>query len=174
MRRTVAAARAVLTSLPHGQRSLAGVVGQMRQEQLGGPAVTEDQVECLVGFWLSSMDRLVSLMGSGKTSLREFVDGVYRAGQALLGTAVARTFAPRLVAATAAPREPSTSAPLAGPDGPLALPCTPEETTAQTLLPDLSVEEFRLPESSVTAERAVTAARHEWAAEWFCGPLPSR
>ncbi|KAL8441663.1 hypothetical protein Emag_006983 [Eimeria magna] len=41
---TVAAARAVLTSLPQGQRLLAVPAHRMRQERLAGPAVTEDQV----------------------------------------------------------------------------------------------------------------------------------
>ncbi|KAL8442445.1 hypothetical protein Emag_006462 [Eimeria magna] len=51
MSRTGATARAVLPSPPHGQSSVARLVGQLSQEQLGGPAVTEDQVERLVGFW---------------------------------------------------------------------------------------------------------------------------
>ncbi|KAL8440863.1 hypothetical protein Emag_007665 [Eimeria magna] len=154
MGRTVAAARAVLTSLPHGQSSVAGLVSRMRQEQLGGPAVTEDQMDCLVGFWLSSAERLAALMGPGRTSLREFLSGVYHAGQALLGTTVATAVPSRPVAAPAAPREPSTSAPFAGADHPSALPSTPEETTPPPPLPDLSAEEFRLPESSVTARNS--------------------
>ncbi|KAL8453082.1 hypothetical protein Emag_002010 [Eimeria magna] len=151
MSRTVAAARAELTSLPQGQSSLAGLVDRMRQEQLGGPAVTEDQVECLAGFWLSSAERLAALMGLGRTSLREFLSGVYRTGQALLGTAVATSVSSRLVAAPAAPREPSAFAPPTGPDSPSALLGTPEETTPPPPLPDLRAEEFHLPESSVTA-----------------------
>ncbi|KAL8455870.1 hypothetical protein Emag_000303 [Eimeria magna] len=151
MSRTVAAARAVLTSLPHGQSSVAGLVGRMRQEQLGDPAVTEDQGECLVGFWLSRAERLPAFMGPGRTSLREFLNGVYRAGQVLLGTTVATTVPSRLVAAPAAPLEPSTSTPLAGPDHPSALPGTPEETTPPPPLPDLRAKEFRMPESSVAA-----------------------
>ncbi|KAL8443858.1 hypothetical protein Emag_005760 [Eimeria magna] len=124
MSRTVAAARAVLTSTPHGQSSVAGLVCRLRQEQLGGPAMMEDQVEYL------------------------------RAGHALLGTTVATAVPPLPVAAPAAPREPSTPAPFAGLDHPSALPGTPEETTPLLALPDLSAEEFRLPESSVTARNA--------------------
>ncbi|KAL8441177.1 hypothetical protein Emag_007391 [Eimeria magna] len=149
--RTVAAARAVFTSLPHGQSSVAGLVGRLSQEHLEGPAVTEDQVECLVGFRLSSAERLAALMGPGRTSLREFLNWVYRAGKALLGTTVATAVPSRPVAAPAAPREPSTSAPFAGPDHPSALPGTSEETTPPPPLPDLSAEEFRLPESPVTS-----------------------
>ncbi|KAL8440825.1 hypothetical protein Emag_007700 [Eimeria magna] len=126
-----------------------------------------------VGFWLSSAERSAALMGPGRTSLREFLNGVYRAGQALLGTTVATAVPSRPVAAPAAPRAPSTSAPFAGPDHPSALPGTPEETTPPPPLPDLSAEEFRLPESSVAA-RPTTAAGHGWAAEWLRGPLPSR
>ncbi|KAL8440702.1 hypothetical protein Emag_007808 [Eimeria magna] len=147
----MAAARSVLTSLPQGQSSLAGLVGRMRQEQLGGPAMAEDQVECLVGFCLSSAERLAALMGSGRTFLREFLNGVYRAAHALLGTAVSTSVSTRLVAAPAAPREPSAFAPPSKPDSPSAPPATPEETTPPPPLPDLGAEEFRLPESCVTA-----------------------
>ncbi|KAL8443494.1 hypothetical protein Emag_005885 [Eimeria magna] len=89
--RTVAAAHAVLTSPSQGQSSAEALVGQLRREQLGRPAVTEDQVERLVGFWLS------------------------RAGR------------------------------------PSNFTSTPEEATPPPPLPHLGIEEFRLPESAVTA-----------------------
>ncbi|KAL8440685.1 hypothetical protein Emag_007823 [Eimeria magna] len=126
---TVATAHAVLTKPSHGQSSAAGLVDQLRREQLGGPAVTEDQVERLVGFWLSSAERLATLVGPGRTSLREFLNGVYRAGQALLGMTVASTVPSRPVDAPAAPREPSTSASVAETGDPSDLPSFPEETT---------------------------------------------
>ncbi|KAL8442583.1 hypothetical protein Emag_006340 [Eimeria magna] len=69
----------------------------------------------------------------------------------LLGTTVATAVPSRPVAAPAAPLEPSTSAPFAVSRHPSALPSTPEETTPSPPLPDLSAEESRLPESSVTA-----------------------
>ncbi|KAL8444780.1 hypothetical protein Emag_005335 [Eimeria magna] len=149
--RTVATAHAVLTSPSHGQRSAKALVDQLRREQLGGPAVTEDQVECLVGFWLSSAERLAALVGPGRTSLREFLNGVYRAGQALLGMTVASTVPSLPVYAPAAPREPSASAPTAGAERPSNFPSTPEEATPPPPLPDLGTEEFRLPESAVAA-----------------------
>ncbi|KAL8449409.1 hypothetical protein Emag_003590 [Eimeria magna] len=107
-------------------------------------------VAAALGFWLSSAERLAALMGPGRTSLREFLSGVYPAGQALLGTTVATAVPSRPVAAPAAPREPSTFAPPTGLDSPSALPGTPEVTTPPPPLPDLRTEEFRVPESSVT------------------------
>ncbi|KAL8440836.1 hypothetical protein Emag_007694 [Eimeria magna] len=141
--RTVATAHAVLTSPSHGQSSAEALVDQLRREQLGGPAVTEDQVERLVGFWLSSADRLGALVGPGHTSLREFLNGVYRAGQALLGMTVASTVPSRPVDAPAAPHEPSASAPTAGAGRPSNFPSTPEQATRLPPLPDLGTEEFR-------------------------------
>ncbi|KAL8441470.1 hypothetical protein Emag_007140 [Eimeria magna] len=126
MSRTVAAARAMLTNLPHGQSSVGGLVGRLRQEHLGGPAVTEDQVECLVGFCLSSAKRRCWERRNAAVTSRP-------------------------VAAPAAPREPTTPAQFAKADQPSASPNTPEETTPPPPLPNLSAEEFRLPESSVTA-----------------------
>ncbi|KAL8441242.1 hypothetical protein Emag_007338 [Eimeria magna] len=107
---TVATAHAVLTSPSHGQSSAEALVDQLRREQLGGPAVTDDQVERLVGFWLSSP-----------------------------------------VDAPAAPREPNTSAPSAEMGRPSTFPSTLEETTPPPPLPNLGTEDFRLPESVVTA-----------------------
>ncbi|KAL8450002.1 hypothetical protein Emag_003470 [Eimeria magna] len=147
--RTIAA-HAMLTSSSHGQSSAPSQVDQPRQEQLGGPAVTEDQVERLILFWLSSAERLATLVGPGRTSPREFRNGLYRAEQALLGMTVASTVPPRPVDAPAAPHEPSASAPSAGMGHFSALPSTPEETTPPPPLPDLGTEEFRLPQSSVT------------------------
>ncbi|KAL8444166.1 hypothetical protein Emag_005638 [Eimeria magna] len=149
--RKVATAHAVLMSHWHGQSSAADLVDQLRRDQLGGPAVTEDQVERFVRFWLSSAERIAALVTPGRTSLREFLNGVYRAAQALLGMTVASTVPSRPVDAPAAPREPHTSAPSAGMGRPSALPSTPEETTPPPPLPDLGTEEFRLPESAVTA-----------------------
>ncbi|KAL8440645.1 hypothetical protein Emag_007856 [Eimeria magna] len=142
-------ARWVLTSLPQGQSSLTGLADRVRQEQLGGPAVTGDQVECLVGFWLSSAERLTPLMGPGRASLREFFNGVYRTGQALLRSTVATSAPPRGVAAPGAPHEPGAVARPAGPDSPSAPPGTPDVTTPPPPLPALLTEEFRLPEPSV-------------------------
>ncbi|KAL8442994.1 hypothetical protein Emag_006152 [Eimeria magna] len=149
--RTVATAHAVLTSPSHGRSSAEALVDQLRREQLGGPAVTEDQVERLVGFWLSSAERLAALVGPGCTSLREFLNGVYRAGQALLGMTVASTVPSRPVDAPAAPREPNASAPSAGKGRLSDFPSTSEETTPPPPLPNLGTEEFGLPESAVTA-----------------------
>ncbi|KAL8456153.1 hypothetical protein Emag_000015 [Eimeria magna] len=170
MSRTVATARAVLTSPPHGQSSVARVVGRLRQEQLGGPAVTEDQVERLLGFWPASAKRLAALMGPGRTSLREFLKGVYRAGQGLLGMTVATAVPSRPVAAPAAPREPSMSAPFAHPS---ALPSTPEETTSPPPLPDLSAEVFRLPESSGTARNRPQQLGMDGLLNGFVGRSPA-
>ncbi|KAL8441748.1 hypothetical protein Emag_006922 [Eimeria magna] len=103
--------------------SRTALVDQLPREELGGPAVTEDQVKRLVGFWLSSAERLAALVGPDSTALREFLNGVYRAGQALLGMRVAST----------------------------AFPSSPGKTTPPPPLPDLGAEEFRLPESAVTA-----------------------
>ncbi|KAL8441468.1 hypothetical protein Emag_007149 [Eimeria magna] len=107
---TVATAHAVLTNPSHKQSSAACLVDQLRREQLGGPAVTEDQVERLLGFWLPSAKRLAALVGPGRTSLRAFLSRVYRAGQALVGLTVASIVPSLAVDAPAAPREPSTSA----------------------------------------------------------------
>ncbi|KAL8440656.1 hypothetical protein Emag_007846 [Eimeria magna] len=89
--------------------------------------------------------------GPGRTSLRKFLSGVYRTGEALLGTAVATSISSRLGAAPAAPRGPSAFAPPTRPDSPSALPGAPEETTPPPPMPDLRAEEFRLPGSSATA-----------------------
>ncbi|KAL8444590.1 hypothetical protein Emag_005422 [Eimeria magna] len=113
MSRTVTGARAMLTNLPQGQSSVAGLVGRLRQEHLGGPAVTEDQ--------------------------------------ALLGATVAAAAPAVPVAEPAAPREPATPARPAEADRSSALPSTPGETTQRPPLPDLSTEEFRLPEPAVVA-----------------------
>ncbi|KAL8440951.1 hypothetical protein Emag_007584 [Eimeria magna] len=141
MTRTVAAARSVLTSLPQGQRSLTGLADRMRQEQLGGPAVTEHQ--------LSSEERLAALMGPGRASLREFLDRVYRTGQALLGSTVATFVPPRRVALPAAPHDPVAVARPAGPDSASALPGNRDVTRPPPPLPALLTEEFRLPEPCV-------------------------
>ncbi|KAL8440717.1 hypothetical protein Emag_007797 [Eimeria magna] len=142
---------AVLTSSSHGQSSAEALVDQLRREQLGGPAVTENQVERLVGFWLSSAERLAALVGPSRISLREFLNGAYRAGQALLGMTVANTVPSRPVDAPAAPYEPSASVPNGGAGRPSNFPSTPEEATPPPPLPNLGTEEFRLPESVVTA-----------------------
>ncbi|KAL8441462.1 hypothetical protein Emag_007143 [Eimeria magna] len=126
MSRKVAAARAVLTSLPPGQSSVAGLDGRLRQEQLGGPAVKEDQVECSVGFWLSRAKPSAAFMGPCGASVSEFLDRVYPAGQALT--------AGRRVGGASRAKQPSAS------------PSTREETTPLPPLSDLSAEEFRLPE----------------------------
>ncbi|KAL8440698.1 hypothetical protein Emag_007811 [Eimeria magna] len=65
MSRTVAAALSVLTGLAQGPGSLTGLANRMRLEQLRSPAVTDDQVERLVGFWLSGTERLAALTGPG-------------------------------------------------------------------------------------------------------------
>ncbi|KAL8440676.1 hypothetical protein Emag_007831 [Eimeria magna] len=149
MSRTVTGARTMLANLPQGQSSVAGLVGRLRQEQQRGVTVTEDQVECLVGFWLSSAERLASLRGPGRTSLREFLNGVYRTGQALLGATVA-TAAPAVpVADPSAPHEPATPVRSIEVDHPSAVFSPPGETTPPPPLPDLSTEEFRLPEPAV-------------------------
>ncbi|KAL8441267.1 hypothetical protein Emag_007320 [Eimeria magna] len=61
MSRTVTGARTMLANLPQGPSSVADLVGRLRQEQQRGVTVTEDQVERLVGFWLSSAERFPPL-----------------------------------------------------------------------------------------------------------------
>ncbi|KAL8440646.1 hypothetical protein Emag_007855 [Eimeria magna] len=154
MSRTVTGARTMLANLPQGQSSVAGLVGRLRQEQQRGVTVTEDQVERLVGFWLSSAERLASLMGPGRTSLREFLNGVYRAGQALLGATVAAAAPASPVADPAAPHEPATPVRSIEVDHPSAASSPPEETTPPPPLPALSTEEFRLPEPAVATRNS--------------------
>ncbi|KAL8440716.1 hypothetical protein Emag_007796 [Eimeria magna] len=96
---------------------------------------TASAVDALIGFWMSSAERLATLMGPAIAPLREFFNGVYRTGQALLGLAVCTSVCSRLVTAPAAPREPSAFAPPPGPDSPSALPGTPEKTTPPPRLP---------------------------------------
>ncbi|KAL8444223.1 hypothetical protein Emag_005635 [Eimeria magna] len=115
---TVAAARWVLTSLPPGQSSLTGLADRRRQEQLGGPCGDGGPGGVFVGFWVSSVERLAALMGPGRASLLEFLNGVYRTGQALLGSTVAASAPTRRVAAPPAPHEPGA---VARPAGPAAL-----------------------------------------------------
>ncbi|KAL8439971.1 hypothetical protein Emag_007891 [Eimeria magna] len=143
MSRTVTGARTVLANLPQGSSSVADLVGRFRQEQQRGVTVTDDQVERLVGFWLSSAERLAALMGPGRTSLREFLNGVYRTGQALLGATVAAAAAAASVEDPAAPHEPATPVRSIVVDNPSAAPSPPGEATPPPPLPDPSTEEFR-------------------------------
>ncbi|KAL8441282.1 hypothetical protein Emag_007307 [Eimeria magna] len=147
MSRTVTGARTMLANLPQGPSSVADLIGRLRQKQQRGVTVTDDQVERLVGCWLSSAERLSALMGPGRTFLREFLNGVYRTGQALLGATVAAATPAAPVAYPAAPHEPAT------PVRPLMLdhppPSPPGGATSPPPLPDPSTEEFRLPESAV-------------------------
>ncbi|KAL8440658.1 hypothetical protein Emag_007844 [Eimeria magna] len=126
-----------------------GLVGRLRQEQQRGVTVTEDQVERLAGICLSSAERSACLMGPGRTSLREILNGVYRAGQALLGATVAAAAPAVPVAEPAAPHEPATPVRSIEVDHPSAVSSTSGETTLPPPLPDLSTEEFRLPEPAV-------------------------
>ncbi|KAL8442145.1 hypothetical protein Emag_006611 [Eimeria magna] len=91
--RTMAASRTVLTGLDRTRRrhcgSTPGLANRTRLQQLRDPAVTDDQVERLVGFWLSGTGGMTAFMGPGRASLSEFLNGVYRTGQALLGLVVA-------------------------------------------------------------------------------------
>ncbi|KAL8441298.1 hypothetical protein Emag_007297 [Eimeria magna] len=154
MSRTVTGARTMLANFPQGQSSVAGLVGRLRQEQQRGVTATEDQVERLVGFWLSSAERLASLMGPGRTFLLEFLNGLYRAGQALLGATVAAAASSVPVADPAAPREPATPVRSIKVDHPSAVSTPPGETTPPPPLPDLSTEEFRLPEPAVATRNS--------------------
>ncbi|KAL8440831.1 hypothetical protein Emag_007697 [Eimeria magna] len=88
-------------------------------------------------------------MGPGKTALREFFNGVYRTGQALLGATVAAAAPAAPVADPAAPHEPATPVRSIEVDHPSAASSPPGETTPPPPLPDLSTEEFRLPEPAV-------------------------
>ncbi|KAL8440919.1 hypothetical protein Emag_007613 [Eimeria magna] len=146
---TVTGARTMLANLPQGSSSVANLVGRLRQEQQRGVTVTDDQVERLVGFWLSSAERLASLMGPGRTSLREFLNGVYRTGQALLGATVAAAAPDPPAADPAAPYEPATPVRSIAVDHPSAAPSPPGEATPPPPLADPSTEEVRLPEPAV-------------------------
>ncbi|KAL8440768.1 hypothetical protein Emag_007748 [Eimeria magna] len=149
MSRTVTGARTMLANLPQGPSSVADLIGRLRQEQQRGATMTDDQVERLVGFWLSSAERLGALMGPGRAALREFFNGVYRTGQALLGATVASVTPAVPVADPVAPHEPATPVRPLMVDHPPAAPSPPGGATPPPPLPDPSTEEFRLPESAV-------------------------
>ncbi|KAL8440304.1 hypothetical protein Emag_007883 [Eimeria magna] len=149
MSRTVTGARTMLANLPQGPSSVADLVGRLRQEQQRGVTVTDDQVERLVGFWLSSAERLTSLMGPGRTAFREFFNGVYPTRQALLGATVAAAAPAAPVADPAAPPEPATPVRSIRVDHPSPAPSTPGEATPPPPPPDPSAEEFRLREPAV-------------------------
>ncbi|KAL8442993.1 hypothetical protein Emag_006158 [Eimeria magna] len=147
--RTVAAARAVLIGLSQEPGSLTGLANPMRIEQLRNSAVTDDQVERLVGFCLPSTERLSALMGPGRASLRESFNGVHLTGQALLGSAVAASVPLRLVAVTAASREQGEAARPAEPDSASAPPGASDTKASSPPLPTSRTGEFRLPGPSV-------------------------
>ncbi|KAL8440695.1 hypothetical protein Emag_007813 [Eimeria magna] len=149
MSRTVTGARTMLANLPQGPSSVADLIGRLWQEQQRGVTMTDDQVERLVGFWLSSAERLGALMGPGRTALREFFNGVYRTGQALLGATVAAVTPAVPVADPVAPHEPATPVRPLMVDPPPAAPSPSGGATSPPPLPDPSPEEFRLPESAV-------------------------
>ncbi|KAL8445284.1 hypothetical protein Emag_005139 [Eimeria magna] len=150
MSRTVTGARTILANLPQGTSSVADLAGPLRQQQQKGVTVTDDQVERLVGFWLSSAERLAALMGPGKTALREFFSGVYRTGQALLGATVAAAAPAAPAADPAASPEPATPARSIRVDHPSPALSTPGEATPPPPPPDPRAEEFRLPEPAMT------------------------
>ncbi|KAL8439696.1 hypothetical protein Emag_007901 [Eimeria magna] len=123
---------------------------ELQNEQQRGLTVTDDQVEHLVGFWLSSAERLAALMGPGKTALREFFNGVYRTGQALLGATVAAAAPAAPVADPAASPELATPARSSRVDHPSPALSTPGGATPPPPPPDPRAEEFRLPEPAMT------------------------
>ncbi|KAL8443790.1 hypothetical protein Emag_005804 [Eimeria magna] len=81
------AARSVLTGVSQGPGSLTGLANRMRLKQLRTRAVTDDQVERVVGFALLSGERLAGVTRAARTSLPEFFNGVYLSGRAMLGSA---------------------------------------------------------------------------------------
>ncbi|KAL8446317.1 hypothetical protein Emag_004769 [Eimeria magna] len=149
MSSTVTGARTMLANLPQGPSSVADLIGRLRQEQQRETTMTDDQVERLVGFWLSSAERLGALMGPGRAALSEFFNGVYRTGQALLGATVASVTPAVPVADPVAPHEPAPPVRPLMVDHPPAAPSPPGGATSPPPLPDPSTEEFRLPESAV-------------------------
>ncbi|KAL8441265.1 hypothetical protein Emag_007321 [Eimeria magna] len=98
--------------------------------------------------WILVIQRgaVAALMGSGRIALREFFNGVYRTGQALLGATVAAAAPAAPVADPAAPPQPATPVRSVRVDHPSRAPSTPGEATPPPPPPDPSVEEFRLPE----------------------------
>ncbi|KAL8448925.1 hypothetical protein Emag_003810 [Eimeria magna] len=132
-----------------GARTMLASAGAELGSGPGGPPAAGTAKGSDVGFWLSSAERLASLMGPGRTSLREFLNGVYRAGQALLGATVAAAAPAVPVAEPAAPYEPAPPVRSTEVDHPSAVSSTPGGTTPPPPLPDLSTEELRLPEPAV-------------------------
>ncbi|KAL8441150.1 hypothetical protein Emag_007411 [Eimeria magna] len=86
---------------------------------------------------------------------------------------VASTVPSRPADAPVAPREPSTSAPPAWMGRPSAFRCTPEETTPPPPLLDLGTEEFRLPESAVTARNPPQQLRMDGLLNGSAGRFPA-
>ncbi|KAL8432776.1 hypothetical protein ACSSS7_004365 [Eimeria intestinalis] len=68
--------------------SFAGVADRLRADLLPEGPVSSDQVADLFRLWLSGTERLAALLVPGQASLREFLEGVQRAGRAWSAAAV--------------------------------------------------------------------------------------
>ncbi|KAL8440715.1 hypothetical protein Emag_007795 [Eimeria magna] len=102
-----------------------GLANRLRVRKLRDPEVADGQVERRIQFWLSGTERLATLMGPGQSSLREFFNGVYRTGQAFLGSLVDASVPAGPAAPPAAPSEQGAAA---QPIEPCSVAATPGAT----------------------------------------------